>query len=247
LSFWRGEALWALSPCRPYRPAGPSALQALYREAMCISGTLRVNTNDRSSDASFTLVLRMIGDRMSAINRLSPLNSRLSTDEDLARAPTRRGGRLVVWIVCLLAVTAVGGGCSLVSDDSSPFSYDNTSPDFGDSYRIVTQRTIADSMGTRTVSSPPRLDPAPGDAPLADSTRLIVTVQYTGGCETHDFQLRAETNAVSNATLWLTHDAQGDLCERAVTEERVFTLPESVRSASSIQLLAPVKDPFTLR
>ena len=102
-------------------------------------------------------------------------------------------------------------------------------------------------MGTRTASSPTRLDPAPGDGVLVESTVLTVTVQRSGGCETHEFDLRSETNAVSNATLWMTHDDQGDLCEAAVTKELKFTLPASVRSASSIRLLTPTRDPFTLR
>jgi len=162
-------------------------------------------------------------------------------------APMHRATGFVLWMLCILPLAAMVSGCSLVSDDSSPFSYDITSPDFGDAYRIVTERTISDSLGTRTVSTPPRLDPSPGDGALVESTVLTVTVQFSGGCETHDFNLRSQTNAVSNATLSLTHDDRGDRCERAVTEETEFPLPASVRSASSIRLLAPTRDPFTLR
>lgn len=155
------------------------------------------------------------------------------------------------WMIGVLALVAAMGGCNLVGSDSGTSAADpapDPATEFGDPYTIRTERTVVDASGTRSVPAPPRLDPAPADGPLPASTRLLVTLQHAGGCRTHEFDLQSHVSQEgAEASVWIEHDAQGDLCEAALTKDLEFTLPESVRSASSIRLLAPTRDPFTLR
>ena len=89
--------------------------------------------------------------------------------------------------------------------------------DFGDPYQLLSQDD---------------------QAAVLDGTRLLVPVQYGGGCAEHTFALRSDLDADS-ATVWLHHDANGDACEAFITETVSAELPAPVAAAARVTLRAP--------
>lgn len=82
---------------------------------------------------------------------------------------------------------------------------------------------------------------------LSDSVRpalfvsddvLSVPVTYGGGCAEHDFALRSRV-AGDSATVWLAHDANGDLCLALVGNVVEVRLPRGSATAQRIVLRAP--------
>jgi hypothetical protein len=65
----------------------------------------------------------------------------------------------------------------------------------------------------------------PHDAVAISNGYLTVDVTYSGGCETHTFELCYEpVTANEEATLHLSHDDNGDACDSVVSESLVFDL-----------------------
>lgn len=86
-------------------------------------------------------------------------------------------------------------------------------------------------------------DPIPGDLPAdpaniesvsiaGDFIRLAVS--YSGGCRKHGFKLFGSTGFMESypvqARLFLSHDANGDMCEALIMDELVFDLSPLKRS-----------------
>lgn len=88
-------------------------------------------------------------------------------------------------------------------------------PDFGDPYRVL-------------------------EASLADG-RLTAVVEYGGGCAEHEFSLGGAVGG-GGASLWLTHDANGDLCEALLTETVVVPVPPRLRPDGPTVLQTPGDD-----
>jgi hypothetical protein len=119
-------------------------------------------------------------------------------------------------LVCALICACIAG-CSIVSPSNS-----DDHVEFGDPYEI---RVTNPSTG------------APVD-PFIKEGRLSIVVSYSGGCKEHEFELN--DCVVSNAaTIWLKHDANGDLCEAYITEELQIKLPGRVLKADKVLLLDP--------
>lgn len=74
--------------------------------------------------------------------------------------------------------------------------------------------------------------PVPPVASLDGNNNLQIGVSYSGGCETHEFDLNY-TQEGSMAYIWLVHDSHDDLCEAIVWDWLVFPLPEALRSLTS--------------
>ena len=64
----------------------------------------------------------------------------------------------------------------------------------------------------------------PSHEPVVFGDTLYVTVSYSGGCEPHTFDLGIDASE-STVDLWLTHDANGDVCEALITEEIASFVP----------------------
>ena len=97
---------------------------------------------------------------------------------------------------------------------------------FGDDYRIVTE----------DASATPRLD--------VDG--LQVTVQYSGGCKTHRFDVRYQI-AGDTTEIWLEHDANGDGCEAYLTEPLTLSISPRALETPNVLLLTPEGSKITLR
>jgi hypothetical protein len=115
-------------------------------------------------------------------------------------------------------------GCSIVSPSNSDGDIE-----FGDPYEIR------------------RVDPVTGQPadPKLDMNILTTLVSYSGGCRDHAFELRSTTRS-DTASVWLVHDADGDLCEAYITEELQIRVPESVSRAEVQRLLDPNGPPIAL-
>lgn len=64
------------------------------------------------------------------------------------------------------------------------------------------------------------------DSYFLDGDSLFITAGYGGGCEDHEFQLMwdGELEDDSEATLYLLHDANNDMCEAYLTQILKFNL-----------------------
>jgi len=112
-------------------------------------------------------------------------------------------------------------GCEVTDNLSSE-------PEFGDPY------TIATALTPNTT------------APRLDASGLHVTVQYSGGCRTHDFQLQYRIQH-ETTEIWLRHDGHGDLCEAYLTETRQLAVSFRALETENVVLLAPNGTIFSLR
>ncbi len=128
-------------------------------------------------------------------------------------------GRLFKTIAFLSLLIALG--CEVTDSLSSE-------PNFGDPYTIA------------TAASPSTI------APRLDAHRLHVTVQYSGGCRTHDFQLQYRIQG-ETTEIWLRHDGNGDLCEAYLTETRQLAVSFRALETENVVLLTPDGTIFSLR
>ena len=103
-------------------------------------------------------------------------------------------------------------------------STDPVVPDFGAGYNV-------------------ELSPNP---PSLSATTISVTVSYGGCGENREFILQHRMIA-SAAEVWLRKVTPDEPCDLLVTERRTFTVPEPVRSAAAVSLLAPALNPYQLR
>ncbi len=102
----------------------------------------------------------------------------------------------------------------------------SSDPDFGDAYSITTQ--------------------PPATTPRLDAAGLHVTVQYSGGCKAHVFDVRFRTSG-NTTEVWLQHDANGDLCEAFLTETLQLAISTRVLETPNVVLLSPDGSSFPLR
>lgn len=116
----------------------------------------------------------------------------------------------------LVVLSLLTAGCDLVQrpplDDG-----------FGAPYQILVG---VPSAATRMVT------------PVLNQDRLLVVVEYAGGCTDHLFRLDYTTTP-SEARLRLIHDDFGDACEALVREELSLFVNESVRSRPRVTLVGP--------
>jgi hypothetical protein len=87
---------------------------------------------------------------------------------------------------------------------------------------------------------------AQSDPPRLEVRELYLTVQYSGGCADHKFDVRSH---VQNDTsyVWLQHDGNGDSCEAYLTDPLNRRVPLAVLTSQHILLLGPEDQSFTLR
>ena len=102
----------------------------------------------------------------------------------------------------------------------------SSEPDFGDAYSIATQ--------------------APAITPRLDADGLHVTVQYSGGCKAHIFEVHFRTSG-NTTEVWLQHDANDDACEAYLTETIQRTVSARVLETPNVVLLVPDGSVFPLR
>ena len=83
-------------------------------------------------------------------------------------------------------------------------------------------------------------------SPRLEERALYLTVQYSGGCANHEFDVRSH---VQNDTsyVWLQHDGNGDPCEAYLTDPLNRRVPLVVLASQHILLLGPEDQSFTLR
>lgn len=123
-------------------------------------------------------------------------------------------------LFCLLVFL----GCATEADIDSKTVFVSSADVLPDSTQLWGEVTFADPIcnawGTDAyvVNSPPSIT---GDV-------LTLNVSYSGGCESHDFTLITsgvflESNPVQLQTV-LAHNANGDSCERWVTETYHFNV-----------------------
>lgn len=83
-------------------------------------------------------------------------------------------------------------------------------------------------MLTPDIRVPMYHDPARIRSVTIVDTRLYLEVTYSGGCAAHTFDLYAETALMESlppiASVYLSHDANGDVCESIATETLVFDI-----------------------
>lgn len=100
---------------------------------------------------------------------------------------------------------------------------------FGDPYQVVTNFSPSD----------------PDLYPMLSSDTLTVRLQYSGGCESHDLDLRHEVSG-DTAFVWIRHDANGDECEALISDELQTVLPERIHSAPVVALRHPGGGPLQI-
>ena len=102
----------------------------------------------------------------------------------------------------------------------------SSEPNFGDTYSVVTDDPTA--------------------VPRLDTDGLHATVQYSGGCKAHLFDVHFQV--VGDTTqIWLQHDANNDACEAYLTV--TIQRPVSARALETpnVVLLTPDGAVFPLR
>ncbi len=99
-----------------------------------------------------------------------------------------------------------------------------------------------------TFGDPYQVSQAPAPAVVVTGTdaRLAVTVEYSGGCEEHDFVLRSR-DLGDQVEVWFVHDGRGDACDRAVTEALTAALPGVAAEAETLVLQTPAGVAVPLR
>ena len=102
----------------------------------------------------------------------------------------------------------------------------SSAPDFGDAYSVLPEGPIA--------------------TPRLDADGLHVTVQYSGGCKAHVFDVHFRS-AGNTTEVWLKHDANNDACEAFLTEPLQRTISTRVLETPNVVLLAPDGSVFPLR
>lgn len=105
-------------------------------------------------------------------------------------------------------------------------SDDGTIRGAGDPYRIVLAPAEAE----------------PDQPPGLDGDTLVVRVRYSGGCESHDFDLDADVRG-DTTFLVIEHDAHGDGCEADVYDELRLGLPDDVARTGLLLLRNPQGGP----
>lgn len=71
---------------------------------------------------------------------------------------------------------------------------------------------------------------------LLASGRLVVVVEYPGGCSDHGFRLDYALDD-AQARLWIEHEDPGDTCDALQREALTFRLNEAVLARPSVVLL----------
>ena len=132
---------------------------------------------------------------------------------------------LYLFALGLCLGVGLAGGCQVTDSLNSVLGEGIA---FGDAYQIITDGTPQTAL--------PRLD-------VAD---LHVWVRYSGGCRTHGFRVSTRRHD-DTVELWLKHDANDDLCEALILEERVLPVPTDVLTAPRIVLLGPDGTTWPLR
>ena len=102
----------------------------------------------------------------------------------------------------------------------------SSDPDFGDAYSITRDGSNA--------------------TPRLDADGLHVTVQYSGGCKAHVFDVHFRTTG-NTTEVWLQHDANGDACEAFLTETLQRTVSTRILETPNVVLLTPDGSSFPLR
>ena len=70
-------------------------------------------------------------------------------------------------------------------------------------------------------------------APVLEGDSLRVTVSYSGGCESHHFDVMS---SLAGTELWLHHDANGDTCDAYLTRELYLPVDTSRLSAPPLRI-----------
>ena len=68
--------------------------------------------------------------------------------------------------------------------------------------------------------------------------RVLVPVEYGGGCAEHTFALRSRLDG-GTATVWYEHHTNGDTCEALLVETLDAALPASAAAADRVVLRVP--------
>jgi len=79
--------------------------------------------------------------------------------------------------------------------------------------------------------------------PLLLGDSLVVRLTYSGGCETHDLDLRHRIER-DTAFVWIFHQAHGDACEALVRDEYSGRLPAPVMAEGVVVLRHPRMGPL---
>ena len=88
----------------------------------------------------------------------------------------------------------------------------------------------------------------PVQTPSLDASgRLIVRVQFMGGCEGtgHRFEVDFRAATPERTEMWLVH-FENDPCEDPIEEVLVLPVPEPVRTAERLVLIGPGEASFVL-
>jgi len=89
---------------------------------------------------------------------------------------------------------------------------------------ICDEIIIFDDVGNITLST----DPLTITEARMSQNILYLTVRYGGGCREHEFELYGNSGFLESypvqASIYLSHDSNGDLCEALITSELAFDL-----------------------
>ena len=102
----------------------------------------------------------------------------------------------------------------------------SSEPDFGDAYSIVTDNQTL--------------------APRLDTNGLHATVQYSGGCKAHLFDVHFQAGG-DTTEIWLRHDGNNDACEAYLTETLQLQISSRALETPNVVLLLPSGAVYTLR
>ncbi len=123
-----------------------------------------------------------------------------------------------IFSLILVAGLVACGACKIKGDGSGQ-TIETKKMQKGEPAILGYSKIAADSLQPLTI-----------DSAYVDGNNLIVTVQYGGGCEKHDFKLEGQT-AISKSlppirSIRIVHTGKQDLCKALIIKKLQFDLTE---------------------
>ena len=137
--------------------------------------------------------------------------------------------RISRFILCLLLLSAAA--CGQGTDDNPDGAVPSMAPADTDDRPLQGSVFIGPDVDTDSAlrtSDPYQLEIDGDHAPVFENDTLILTISYSGGCESHDFTLVTNGSFIESDPVQLvfalTHDDNGDMCEAYPQERYSFDL-----------------------
>lgn len=85
------------------------------------------------------------------------------------------------------------------------------------------------------------------EPPVLEAASFSITVSYGACGSNREFALQHASPRFGEVDVWLRKVSPNEPCDVLVTERRVFFVPQTVRDAAVVTLLAPNDNPYLVR